>query len=242
VTEDDDDKVNCSHHGPSSPATFVCSHLADGPAPGFVFDEEEGAEYPWPDAYCDECAGTAAMATEELRVLCKYCWEDSFARSSPIEPHDDPQQWLQEARHRASEKQDRWLDRFGIAKYPHYQMELEGELAWLGFGESEHKIHVTSDALVIGSWGESTKTWLWGWANPAWRPEITYPLVRVKRLGEQKGLEPLWRASQDLESEDEAFAIAAAVLDIVPAIEGIYRAPTDTGSLFLAVQRTRRVS
>lgn len=238
--ENEDEKVDCEHHGSSSPPTFVCVHLAQGAAPGFVFDEEAADEDPWPDAVCDACAESSEAA--DLRVICKYCWEDAFARSTHTPPHEDPKRWLNEARHRAAEKQDRWLDRFGIAKYPHYQMELEAELAWLGFGDTAQKIHVTADALVIGSWTQSENVWLWGWANPEWERELTHPLVKVKRFGEKRGLEPLWRARQELEDEDEAFAIAAAVLDLVPSLEGIYRVPTDTGSLFLAVSKTRRVS
>jgi hypothetical protein len=63
--------------------------------------------------------------------------------------------------------------------------------------------------------------------------------VRVKRHGERQGLRAL---SRSLLAADEARAweLAAATLDLLPELEGIYRAPDDDGSLFLAVTRTER--
>ena len=240
-------EIKCSHHGPSSPGVLACVHIVEGEGQGFcLLPSEPGeASEAWPDAICDACADepewTDAEALERMRALCKYCWEDAFARNTTVEPHADPDRWVHEARHRAAARQDRWLERFDVLRYSRYQMELEDERPWLGFGHSASQIHIRADALVIGSWSRKSKTWLWGWANDHWEARLTDPMIAVKRFGEENGLEPLWRMGGDA-SEEESLALASCALDLLPQLEGMYRCPGDATTLFLGVFDTRYVS
>jgi hypothetical protein len=133
------------------------------------------------------------------------------------------------------------MERFAIERHRHYQMELDDERPWLGFGESAARIHVRGDALVIGSWSRRSTSWLWGWANDYWEPRLTSPLIALKRFGEANGLEPLWKMGFDA-TEDDGFALAACALDVLPNIEGIYRVPGEATSLFLGLLGTRHVN
>ena len=199
---------------------------------------------------CDACAAEREVAewsdeisAERIRVMCNYCWEDAFARSGAFVPRSDPERWFAKTRHRVNPRQEEWIARHEIGSHAHWQFDLDGEAPWLGFGESAKRIHVKADAFVIGSWSPRSNTWLWGWGNDNWEPLLTAPIVAVKRFGEKHGLEQLWRMGGPA-SEDDGFGYAAAALDIVPGLEGIYRAPGTSGapSLFLGVRNTQRVS
>ncbi|MBX3187358.1 MAG: hypothetical protein KF819_10105 [Labilithrix sp.] len=236
-------RIECATHGSSLP-TYTCSHLAEGSGLGVAFDE--AAPEPWPDAVCDSCASeppwTDAVARERIQLLCTSCWEDAFGRNTRVPRLADVDAWLHERRARAQLRQQRWLDEYAILSCAHYRYVLDdGEEPWLGFGESEKRYLVMCDPLVIGSWGRRSNTWLWGWSNDHWDARLTQPMIAVKRHGELHGVEPLWRSESDGD-EDLAFALAATVLDIVPGIEGVYRAPHENGSLFLAARRTRHVA
>jgi hypothetical protein len=111
---------------------------------------------------------------------------------------------------------------------------------WLGFGPSEGLYDVICEPAVIGSWSSRSGTWLWGWANDWWQPSLTREIVRVKRAGERLGIESLWRSSM-AGDEDVAWELSAAALDLLANFEGIYRSPSESGALFLAVRNTRRV-
>ncbi|MBX3203573.1 MAG: hypothetical protein KF764_00830 [Labilithrix sp.] len=219
-------------------------HLVAGEGLGFLTPPEPTEA--WPDATCDACASepewTEAEALERVRVLCASCWEDAFARNTRVRPHADGGGWIHAARHRAAERQARWLERFAINAHRHYQMELEDEVPWLGFGESAARIHLRCDALVIGTWSPRSRSWLWGWANGSIDARLTTPIIPVKRFGESNGLASLWRMKSENASEDDAFALAACTLDVLAGLDAVYRVPTEGVSLFLGVVNTRHVA
>jgi hypothetical protein len=243
LTSLDDNRIDCKRHGPSEPPTFACVHIVTETGRGVRFASDAQSE-PWPDVTCDACDAepewTDEEAVERLRLVCKFCWEECVARNGRVEARTDEEvaDLIERARHRAAERQDAWCDRFGVGTHAHWQMNLDGPEPWLGFGESATRIHVRADALVIGSWGSRTGTWFWGWANAIWEPHLTRAFVPVKRWAEAEGLTPLWRAMSDA-SEEDGFAYAATAFDRLPQIEGIYRAPTEKGALFLAARNTR---
>lgn len=94
---------------------------------------------------------------------------------------------------------------------------------------------------VVGSWGRSSESWLWSWANPAYAEKARTPLVKVKRFGEDAGLKQLIRPLLEAATEEDAWhltALAARVLDA----EAAYRAPHERGSTFLLLFDTAPVS
>jgi len=239
----EDRRIECRTHGATLP-TFVCHHLATSGSAGLGTCYDLGSEEAWPQLVCDACSGEAtwtdAQARARIRVLCSYCWEEAFGRNTHVH-HDDPDGWLHDAFHRAEVKQDRWSERFDILKAARYRYGLEDSPPWLGFGPSEGRYDVLCDPTVIGSWSSRSKTWLWGWANQWWEARLTRAMVRVKRAGERLGIEALWRSSIPGD-ESVGWQVSSAALDLLPEFEGIYRAPTENGSLFLGVRSTRRVT
>lgn len=237
-------KVKCDRHGTALTPAYACLHLAGG-GKGRGFCIPEHATEPWPDATCDDCASGPEWTDEEalakIRLLCNHCWEDAYARNTHVPPHASPERWLDRAREKAADRQDRWLERHAIKGHRHFQMELDDERPWLGFGESATKIAIHCDISLIGTWSRRSESWLWGWANPSCETRLTNPLVAMKRYGEMHGLEPLWRSKLSA-SEDDAFRLAATALEVLPEVEGIYRVPTEDMSVFLAVLDTRLVS
>lgn len=234
--------VTCGTHGALSPPTFACVHVATGEGAGVNYPRD--SREPFPDLVCDACCAepewSDEMALDRIRLLCPRCWETCLARNNRVAPHPDPEQWIASARARAADRQDVWSSRFDIGKHGHYEYRLEGPAPWLGFGADARSIVVRAEAFVIGSFSKLSNTWLWGWANDHWQTPLTEPIVALKRFGEARGIDPLWRATFETD-EDRCFGIASTVLDVLPQFEGIYRAPGERTSLFLAVTNTHLV-
>jgi hypothetical protein len=117
-------------------------------------------------------------------------------------------------------------------------MELDEEHPTLVFGEDESRVELLCDVLVIGTWSRRSRSWRWGWANDSCDARLTRPLVAMKRFGEANGLARLWRSQFDV-GEEDACGVASTVLDVLPHVEGMYRVPGESVSLFLAVVETR---
>jgi hypothetical protein len=236
-------RMRCSTHG-STPPTFMCRHLAapDSHDLGTCYDRE--SDDPWPDLVCNSCSDEPPWTEQEeldrIRVACAYCWEDVFGNNTS-EHHAAPESWLHDALHRVQPKQKKWTEAYGVLQAKRYLYRLEETPPWLGFGPSDENLTVLCEPAVIGSWSGRSGTWLWGWANDWWQPELTREFIAVKRAGERLGIERLWR-SQVVCDEQAAWELCSAAVDLVSEFEGIYRSPTDSGALFLAVRGTRRVS
>ena len=236
-------RVECTRHG-STARTFACQHLAAPGSSGLGVCYDRASTEPWPDIVCNACSAepewTEAQALERIKVLCTFCWEDAFASNTEAR-HRDPDDWLHGSVHRTKPRHDRWVEEYGITTFGRYRYELEEKPPWLGFGPSDNRFTVMCEPAVIGSWSPRSGTWLWGWANDWWQPELTAPFIAVKRLGEKLGIERLWRC-QFVGDEALAWEICAAALDVAKEFEGIYRSPGDEGALFLAARNTRRVA
>jgi hypothetical protein len=234
------DAIECPSHG-RSVATFVCKHVVGDQRLGFVFDQD--SRDPWPDAVCTACAAeppwTDELAADRIRLICSRCWEAAFERNLGREATDDPT-WLHAALHRAQVRQDRWAKWHGITREARFDYRFEDDEAWLAFGDAGG-LRIRCDAHVIGSWGRTSGTWLWGWANDHWEARVTEIFVRTKRRGEREAVLSLARSGFAAD-EDLAWSLAASALDSIPELEGIYRCPGENGSLFLGVAGTRAIS
>lgn len=230
--------IRCASHG-SAFATFVCKHVADGEGLGFVFDDTSAE--PWPDAVCTACAEeppwSEQTSRERIHLLCSRCWDAAFERNTS-KPAVDERSWFRGVAERALRKQDEWRRAFQVDSFKRYDYSFEAGRAWLAFGDGA-SFPVRCDAHVIGSLSSTSDTWLWGWANDYWEARLTEAVVRVKRRGEREGVRSLARSGFEAD-ETDAWDLACAVLDTMPDVDGVYRAPGEV-SLFLAVTGTRWV-
>ena len=94
---------------------------------------------------------------------------------------------------------------------------------------------------VVGSWGRESESWLWSWANPSYAEISRTPLVKVKRFGENAGIEQLIRPLLTSVKEEEGWHLAALAARVLGA-EAAYRAPHELGSTFLLLFDTEYVS
>jgi hypothetical protein len=233
--------VQCAAHGETLP-TFACVHLATASAAGRGVAYDATSLDPWPDIVCRACDDepplSEAQANERTKVICGYCWDDAFGANAGHR-HPDPDGWLEDAAARAQRRQRRWTTEFRILEKRRYRYQLEESPPWLGFGETDSRFDVLCDPVVIGSFSNRSNTWLWGWANGWWPASLTRTIVAAKRAGEKLGIERLWRSRFE---GDEALAwrVSLAALDLLPDLGGVYRSPSETGSLFLGARNTRQ--
>ena len=96
------------------------------------------------------------------------------------------------------------------------------------------------DVEFIGSISNTSGTWRWSWANFSLHPQVVGRISAVRQYGLDNGFAPLvvpqWKA--DVVDAWELAGVAAYVLEA----QGVYRAPTDNGYLFMALMGIRRAS
>lgn len=232
--------MTCTSHGETTP-TLACIHLARASAARHGVAYDTSSEDPWPDIFCSQCDEEPEWTDEEaagkVKVICGHCWDDTFGANTQSR-HPDPEGWLKDAAERAQRRQHRWTTDFRILEKKRYRYQLEESPPWLGFGATDARFDVLCDPVVVGSWSTRSKTWLWGWANGWWPASLTRPVVAAKRAGEKLGIERLWRSTYEGD-ERLAWQVSLAALDLLPDFSGIYRSPSETGSLFLATRNTR---
>lgn len=90
---------------------------------------------------------------------------------------------------------------------------------------------ITGPVQVLGTFGRSSSSWLWGWANQSLPENVTSASRSVQLRGGETGLEALALPKLEL---TEAIAGDLAALSVkVAGLAGMYRAPTTTGFVYL---------
>jgi hypothetical protein len=224
--------------GPSAPArAYVCRHLASG-ASGLGLCYDTDSRSPWPDLRCDACRAEP-RGRRSLRPVCGFCWDDIFGRNTKVQ-NANAGAFLSESFRRGHERHHRWAHRYGIAQLTRWVLDLEGKHPRLGLGlPRQERLHVVCAPVVIGSFNPEGGDWLWGWGNDSLRATHYAAVVRLKRLGEKLGLEPLWR-SHIFGEEMLALHLSMIALDALRGCEGVYRVVQPNGTaIFLGVKETR---
>ncbi len=90
---------------------------------------------------------------------------------------------------------------------------------------------ITGPVHVLGSFAESSSSWLWGWANQALPENVTSASRLVQQRGGEAGLQALAVPKLEL-AEAIAYGLAALSVDVA-GLAGLYRAPTSTGFVYL---------
>lgn len=125
---------------------------------------------------------------------------------------------------------------FALGTWERFDYDLD--VGTLVFSDAD-RARVVADVVLAGTLSSETQTWLWGWANP-WMPKgVTRGLAPVRALGAAQGFERLteqkWPAG-----EAEGWEVATVAAEVLEA-QVVYRAPTDTGAVFLLLFALRRV-
>ena len=132
-------------------------------------------------------------------------------------------------------QQERLKREFDLSSWERYDYNQESGL--LTFS-SQGKTGVVADFHVVGTTSKSSGTWLWSWENPSIYENVKHCMNRVREYGETHGFEKLTRAQWPGDERDgwEMAAVAAYLLEA----EGAYRAPDDTGAMFMILKNVRR--
>ena len=96
---------------------------------------------------------------------------------------------------------------------------------------------MVADVEFIGSISNTSGTWRWSWANFHLHPNVVGRICAVRDYGREphfaRLVVPQWKA--DVVDAWELAGVAAYVLEA----QGVYRAPTDNGYLFMAIMGIR---
>lgn len=238
------DGVRCSTHGEGF-ATFVCEHLVRRPKQRWFSDYPSKRE-PRPDASCAACnhrylrngKWTKGIA-KHIKILCHRCYDDARSRSSTYLGAEARGPWkrcLADARVALGERQRHLAHDFALGSHKRWDWnQSTGQLVFSNDGVPA----VVARAHFLGSISTGSGTWLWAWANPSLERKMRDASKKVRAFGEKQGFARLTTARFEAGEADgwDMAAIGAQVL----GADGIYRAPSDNGFLFMAMTKTRAV-
>lgn len=145
-------------------------------------------------------------------------------------------EYLHESVHQLIDLNEKYHDEFRIGEYARWDYDLED--AKLRFS-NEGVVLVEADIQAAGSIANSSKSWLWSWANSSLPDHVTDAILAVKEFGEThhilKLTDDYWEAT-----EDDGWEMAAVANRIIGG-KGVYRCPDEKGFFFLILTDIRFV-
>jgi len=98
---------------------------------------------------------------------------------------------------------------------------------------------VVATIQFAGSYSTTSRTWLWGWANPSVRTALVEKLAAVRDYGERYDLAPLVEAKWDATEADgwDMVAVASYLLKT----KGVYRPPAGSAIAFVVITDIRKI-
>lgn len=233
--------IQCDQHGEAT-ATYVCGHLCRQPAQRW-FCNIPDADTPFPDAWCTQCHAELQKEGGEwnernedcldLQIICHHCYLNSMAQSVGAMADAQQQMWedtVTESHRALTGKQDAMEADHGLSRFERWDYDqAQGTLTFSHAGAPR----VVADIEFIGSLSEASGTWLWAWANFHNHPRVVDRIGAVWEWGEERGLAPLtvprWKAD-----ETDGWELSSVAAQVLGA-QGVFRAPTQNGFLFMAL-------
>lgn len=132
-------------------------------------------------------------------------------------------------------KNQKLADEFGLGSFERWDIDQEiGELAFSDGGITKLVCSVT----LLGSFSDSSETWMWGWANPSLLEPLTRDTNALREYGEQNEIEDLVGEKVSA-TEGEAWALSALSCRILDGL-GLYRGPTGNGFVVMMLKDIKR--
>lgn len=116
--------------------------------------------------------------------------------------------------------------------------DLVGEADWLldqGAGTITFGGEKAFPAQVLGTRADSSRTWLWAWANPSVPEHVTSDARVIRAYGEQHGIEEFTRAELPLTETVSGEALALIASQLTDA-DAYYRGPYEGGAVFVMLR------
>ncbi len=239
--------IQCGKHGEASP-TYVCGHLCRNPVQRW-FCEAPAADFLYPDAWCADC--NAELLREggewnernqgclDLKILCHHCYQGAMARSVEAMAGAQRDAWVAavaEGHQALAARQQALESDHGISRFERWDYDqAAGTLTFSHAGVPR----LVADIEFIGSLSKTSGTWLWAWANFHNHAQVVARIPALREWGEARGFLPLTVPRWEADATDgwELSGVAAQVL----GAQGVYRAPTQNGFLFMALMSVRTV-
>ena len=249
-----DKQVECEHG--TGVATFVCTHLRDGVACGYHASESDPAD-PWPDAWCDRCEDARARAggwndaseeEVEISLICNHCYDEAKARNRRIPAplisgelavsEKRIEQLIHHSSHAVKALQDGASERFRLGSYERWDADYDSGVFTMSTGG---RPRVAAELQLVGSFSKKSNSWLWSWANEQNEPHLFSEIVRLKALGEVRGIRQLLEPYHESVDETHCWELTSLACHLL-GFEACYRAPMDHRYLFMLLKNLRWVS
>lgn len=127
--------------------------------------------------------------------------------------------------------------KFDLSKHERWDFDqTTGKLVFSNGGVAA----VVAKFQFVGSYSETSETWLWSWANTSIDPSLSSKLKVVREFGESNDFSKLVERKWPAEPVDgwEMAAISNYLLNG----KGVYRPPFEKGLTFLVLTDVKRVN
>jgi hypothetical protein len=126
---------------------------------------------------------------------------------------------------------------FDLSKHERWDLDQDsGELVF----SSRGKPAVVAKIQFVGSISNTSKTWLWSWANRSIEPALSKSMSVVREYGKKHGHRKLtdrrWQAD-----ETDGWEMTAVANYLLKG-KGVYRPPFDAGFSYVVITDIRRVA
>jgi hypothetical protein len=134
-------------------------------------------------------------------------------------------------------QQKKLEDEYNFSHHERWDLNQEtGELVFSNKGIPA----VIAKFQFVGSFSETSKTWLWSWGNSSILPALSQKIEMIKQYGEKndflKLTERKWSADQGDGWE------MAAITNYLLNAKGIYRPPFKQGATFIVITEIKKVA
>lgn len=144
---------------------------------------------------------------------------------------------LERAENVVRRRQDVALERFKIGGYDRFDWSQESRVIVFS---SARTPKVVADVQFVGSYSDTSKTWLWAWANHSIEPVLVQDSLRVKAYGTERHFQQLTEAKWPA-TEADGWEMATFQAYVTGA-DVMYRTPFKGGKTYLTLKNIRWAS
>ena len=119
----------------------------------------------------------------------------------------------------------------GLYRLDERSWAVDQNAGTITFDHPTNGTRATAPVQIIGTYNPEDQTWLWAWDHPSVLKTAAGDAEKVRRYGEEHGIEELTTAKRE-GSEDDCWRFTALACHLGDA-QGAYRGPTDGPFVFM---------
>jgi hypothetical protein len=144
-------------------------------------------------------------------------------------------QLLRDCMAEVDQKNTELAEEYGFGSFERW--DIDQEIGSLIFSDNE-EVKLTCKIVMLGSFSESSQSWMWGWANPSLLDHLTIETEKVKQHGETNSIPDLTTPKTEA-TESEAWALSSYACRILGG-RGLYKGPTGNGCVIMMITELNR--